>query len=109
MKKKLPELNKKYHLRFDGVQYDVVYHEDGTMQSVCTAADLNHHPSRINQPKTYQVNRFEIEENVWCVYWATTRINMVYIEDYNKMVVNAILTTPDMKQIRETGTISVVE
>lgn len=109
MKKHLPEFNKKYHLRFDGVQYDIIYHEDGTMQSICTAADLDHHPSRINQPKTYKINKFEIEENVWCVYWSTSRVSMVYIEDYNKMIVSAILTMPDMSQVREAGTITEVE
>lgn len=108
MKKSLPEFNKKYHLHFEGVQYDVIYHEDGTVQSVCTAADLNHHPSRVNQVKNYKVNRFEIEENIWCVYWSTPKVNMVYIEDFNKMVVNAILTMPDMSQIREAGTITEV-
>ncbi|MGL4293622.1 MAG: MoaF-related domain-containing protein [Bacteroidales bacterium] len=109
MKKSLPEFNKKYHLKFEGVAYDVIYYEDGMMQSVCKAADLNHHPSRINQIKTYQINRFEICENIWCVFWSTPKVNMVYIEDYNRMIVNAILTMPDLKQIRETGTISVVE
>lgn len=109
MKKHLPEFNKKYHLRFDGVEYDIIYNEDGTVQSTCTAADLNHHPSRINQLKTFKVNRFEIEDNIWCVYWNTAKVSMVYIEDFNKMIVNAILTMPDMTQVREAGTITETE
>lgn len=109
MKQKLPEMNKKYHLRFDGVQYDIKYLEDGTMQSICTAADLEHHPSRIGQPKIYKINRFEIEENIWCIYWATTSISMVYIEDFNRMVVTAILTMPDLTQVKESGIITEVE
>lgn len=109
MKKSLPEFDKKYHLKFDGVQYDVIYHEDGTVQSICTAADLNHHPSRINQAKTYKIKRFEISENIWCNYWSTQKVSMVYIEDYNRMIVNAILTMPDLSQIRESGTISTIE
>lgn len=108
MKKHLPEFNKKYHLRFDGVEYDIIYNEDGTVQSTCTAADLNHHPSRINQLKTFKVNRFEIEDNIWCVYWNTAKVSMVYIEDFNKMIVSAILTMPDMTQVREAGSITEV-
>ena len=106
MDNKLPKQDQKYHFRFDGVQYDITYKEDDMMESICTAADLNHHPSRINQPKIFKVNRFEVAPNIWCVYWATSKISMIYIEDWNKMIVNAILTMPDMTQIRETGTIT---
>ena len=101
----LPLMNKKYHFRFEGVGYDIIYYPDGMMQSECTNADLEHHPSRIGQIKTLKVNRFEIANNVWCVYWATPYINLVYIEDFNKMSVNAIITQSDLKQIRQTGVI----
>ncbi|MEG1615543.1 MAG: hypothetical protein RR202_01300 [Bacteroidales bacterium] len=109
MEKKMPEMNKKYHFRFDGVQYDIKYFDDGTMESICTAADLDHHPSRINQPKIFKINRFEIAPNIWCIYWSTPKVSMIYIEDWDKMIVNSILTMPDMKQVREAGIITILE
>lgn len=109
MTKRLPELNQMYHFRFDGVQYNIKYVADDTMECICTAADLNHHPSRINQLKIFKVSRFEIEPNIWCVYWATPKVSMVHIEDWNEMKVIAIITPPDMKQSRENGIITKAE
>lgn len=106
MNKNLPEINKKYHIAFNGVEYDIKYLETNLMECTCTAADLEHHPSRINQAKIHEVNRFEIEPNIWCVYWKCSKMSSVQIEDWNKMSVNTIRTYPDLKVVRETGTIT---
>ena len=103
MDNKLPTINKIYSFSFPGVEYNVKYLENDMLESICTYADLNHHPSRVNQAKIFKISSFPLCENITCYYWSTPRVNMVYIVDWNKMIINAIMTSPDMKQVRESG------
>ncbi|MDO5569843.1 MAG: hypothetical protein Q4F97_00070 [Bacteroidales bacterium] len=104
-----PVLNQKYHFSFNGVEYDITYLENNMMESICTVADLNHHPSRINQMKVLKISSFRICENDICYFWSTPKVSMVYIVNWKEMSVNAIMTNQDMIQIRESGTITIAE
>ncbi len=101
-----PQINKKYHVSFESIEYDFMYPEKDLLELICTNCDINNFQHDDDKKKIYNVNRFEISENIWCCYWHSSRYSVVQIEDWNRMVIDVIKTSPDLSQERDAGIIS---
>ena len=101
-----PEINRVYHVRFETIEYDFCYPEKDILQLKCTSSESASDKSDSDRIKVFKVTKFEISDNVWCVYWHSEKFSIVQIEDWNRMVIDVIKSTPDLDQERDAGIIS---